>query len=69
MKRFGLGVAAAIGVLAISACTTRETRIIQAPAVVGAEPGTSTTIIRSNRADAPVVIEGDEPRDILVHVD
>ncbi len=59
---------AAAGLLA-SACTTRETRIIQAPAVVGAAPGSSTVVIRSNRADAPVVVDAEEPRDIIVHID
>ena len=54
--------------MVVSACTTRETRIIQAPAVVGATPGSTTTVIRSNQG-APVVIESEEERDIIVNVD
>jgi hypothetical protein len=59
---------AAVGLVA-GACTTRETRIIQTPAVMGAAPGSSTTVIRSNRTDAPVVVESEEPRDLVVHID
>ncbi len=59
---------AAAGLMA-SACTTHETRIIQAPAVVGAAPGSTTTVIRSNQVDKPVVLESDEPRDVIVHID
>ncbi len=54
--------------LVISACTTHETRIVQTPAIVGAAPGSTTTVIRTNRAD-PVVIESEEERDIIVNVD
>jgi hypothetical protein len=61
-------IALAAGGLAISACTTHETRIVQTPAIVGAAPGSSQTIIRSNRA-APVVIESEDERDIIVNVD
>jgi hypothetical protein len=58
---------AATGLL-VGACTTRETRIIQTPAVIGAAPGTTTTVIRTNRA-APVVVESEDERDIIVNVD
>jgi hypothetical protein len=54
--------------LVVSACTTRETRIIQAPAVVGVAPAPGTTVIRSNGA-APVVVESEEQRDLHVHID
>ena len=59
---------AAVGLMA-GACTTRETRIIQAPAVVSAVPAPGTTVIRSNQKNTPVVVESQEPRDIIVHVD
>jgi hypothetical protein len=59
----------AASAMVISACTTTETRVVQTPAVVGAAPGSSTTVIRSNRTNAPVVVESDEPRNIIVHVD
>ena len=58
----------AASALVMSACTTHETRIVQTPAVVGAAPGSTTTVIRSNRTDAPVVIESEEQRDIIVNV-
>jgi hypothetical protein len=54
--------------LVVSACTTHETRIVETPAIVGAAPGSTTTVIRTNRAD-PVVIESEEKRDIIVKVD
>jgi hypothetical protein len=58
----------AAGGLVISACTTHETRIVQTPAIVGAAPGSTSTVVRTNRAD-PVVIESEEQRDIIVNVD
>lgn len=54
--------------LIVTACTTHETRIVQTPAVVGAAPGSTTTVVRTNRA-APVTVESDGPRDVIVHVD
>lgn len=54
--------------MVVSACTTHETRIVQRPAVVGAAPGSTTTVIRSNNGE-PVTVESDGPRDIIVKVD
>ncbi len=59
----------AAAVLFAGACTTRETRIIQAPAVTGVAPAPGATVIRSNRLNQPVVVESEEQRDIIVHVD
>jgi hypothetical protein len=61
-------IALAASGLVISACTTHETRIVQTPAIVGAAPGSTTTVVRTNRAD-PVVVESEEQRDIIVNVD
>lgn len=58
---------AAVGFV-VSACTTHETRIVQAPAVVGAAPGSTTTTIRTESSD-PLVIESDARRDIIVKID
>lgn len=58
---------AATGVIA-GACTTHETRIVQAPAVVGAPPGSTTTTIRTNQAP-PVVVESEGKRGVIVKVD
>ncbi len=58
---------AAVGFIA-SACTTHETRIVQAPAVLGAAPGSTTTTIRTESSD-PIVIESEQPRDIIVKID
>lgn len=58
---------AAVGFIA-SACTTHETRIVQAPAIVGAAPGSTTTTIRTESSD-PLVIESEAPRDIIVKID
>ncbi len=58
---------AAVG-LVVSACTTHETRIVERPAVVGAAPGTSTTVITTDDA-APVVVETEGQRNIIVNVD
>ncbi|MDP1586421.1 MAG: hypothetical protein Q8M07_01645 [Prosthecobacter sp.] len=58
---------AAVGFMA-SACTTHETRIVQAPAVLGAAPGSTTTTIRTE-SSAPIVIESEEQRDIIVKID
>jgi len=58
---------AAVGFV-VGACTTHETRIVQAPAVVGAAPGSTTTTIRTESSD-PLVIESDAQRDIIVKID
>jgi len=58
---------AAVG-FAVSACTTHETRIVQAPAVLGAAPGSTTTTIRTESSD-PIVIESEAKRDIIVKID
>lgn len=61
-------IALAASGLVVGACTTHETRIVQTPAVVGAAPGSTQTVIRTNRT-APVVIESEDERDIIVNVD
>ncbi len=58
---------ATVGFIA-SACTTHETRIVQAPPVLGAAPGSTTTTIRTESSD-PIVIESEQPRDIIVKID
>ncbi|MGE4063174.1 MAG: hypothetical protein AB7E79_07375 [Rhodospirillaceae bacterium] len=60
---------AATGLL-MGACTrTHEVRILEpAPAIVGATPGSTQTTIRST-GRAPVVIESEQERDIIVKVD
>jgi hypothetical protein len=69
MKNIMIGtMALAATSMLVGACTTRETRIIQTPAVVGAAPGSTTTVIRTNRA-SPVVVESEDERDIIVNVD
>ena len=54
--------------IVMNACTTHETRIVQAPAVAGAAPGSTTTTIRTESSD-PLVIESDAKRDIIVKID
>jgi hypothetical protein len=61
-------IALAAGGMVISACTTHEVRVVGEPAIVGAPPGSTQTTIRTD-GRAPVVIQNDEPRDIIVKVD
>lgn len=59
MTKTSSGVALAIATaIALSACTTRETRIIQ-PAVVAPAAPAGTTVIVPDRDDPDVIIDVD----------